>query len=468
MSHGVTPACRARSPRGRIGVGLAVVVSMMIATVAAGAPGVTAADETEASHEPLESFVVQFDEGTDLTGAYTIDDPIERTAEVVKRLRRTAEQAQESVIARLRSKGYEYTSLWISNSLWMRVPRSIADAMVGVPGVSHVLVEAETSAPAEPVTEVAAPGMGPLWNIAETGAPGAWAAGIDGADVVVASLDSGVEVTHDALSSQWRAEQGWFDATRTCIKPCDRSGHGTHTTATMVGGGPGMPGTGVAPGAQFIVARVCHGSCELAKVMLGMQWLIAPTDDNGDPDPSARPDVINASWSREKLDESMTQALAALDAAGIEVVFAVGNNGPACGSNSVPGEMLSAFAVGSVDRSGHISMMSGRGPTSHGGTNPQITAPGEGIVSARAGGGYSMLSGTSMAAPHVSGALALVLGAHPHLRGSGLALGILERSARPVPDETCGPSPATVPNNVYGAGVLDIAAALALADEIDR
>lgn len=468
MSHGVTPPRRAGSAHGRIGVVLLVVISMTIATVAAGAPGVTAADDTKASQEPLESFLVQFDESTDLTGAYEIDDPIERTAAVVDMLQHTAAQAQEHVIERLRAKGYEYTSLWIANSLWMRVPRSEADAIVELPGITHVLVEPETSAPAEYAPEVPVSDGGPLWNVAATGAPSAWASGVDGDGVVVASLDSGVDVTHDVLASQWRERQGWFDATRTCIKPCDRSGHGTHTTATMVGGGPGMPGTGVAPGAQFIVARVCHGSCELAKVMLGMQWLIAPTDDNGDPDPSARPDVINASWSREKLDESMTQALAALNAAGIEVVFAVGNNGPACGSNSVPGEMLSAFAVGSVDRSGHISMMSGRGPTSHGGTNPQITAPGEGIVSARAGGGYSMLSGTSMAAPHVSAALALVLGAHPHLRGSGLALGILERSARPVPDETCGPSPATVPNNVYGAGTLDIVAALALADEIDR
>lgn len=449
-------------------VGAVVVVMAMAAMVAAPPPRAGAHQSDPSTGARLESFVVQFAETADLTGAYTVDDPFERTAAVVEALRRTARRSQRAVQARLRAKGYEFRSLWISNDLWVHAPRAEVEALLELPEVGHVLVEPETRTRRSPAPPVDPPGAGPLWNIAATGAPVAWATDVDGRGIVVASLDSGVDVAHPALAGRWREDHGWVDTTGTCSRPCDPTGHGTHTIATVLGRTPGGASIGMAPGARFVAVRVCDDECRLADVILGMQWIIAPTDARGVPDPRSRPDIVNASWTRERLDESLVQALAALDAAGVEMVFAVGNSGPACGSNAAPGEMASAFAVGSTDRSGRITPTSSRGPTSHGGTNPQVVAPGADIVSARAGGGYAVQSGTSMAAPHVTGALALLFAAHPHLRSTRLGLGILERSAHPVTDDTCGPSPGAVPNNVYGAGQLDVGAALALAAEIDR
>lgn len=432
-------------------------------------PGVGAHGTDEETDESLESFIIQFSENTDLTGAYTISDPLERTKFVVDRLRNTAELSQAEALEMVRDGGYQFESLWISNDLWVHTTRSEIDRLARLPGVSRVLVESETSDEGMVGEAVQPPSSGPLWNIQATGAPTSWSSGFDGSGIVVASLDTGVDADHPALSGAWRHEGGWVDTTgaNACDKPCDLNGHGTHTTGTILGFGPGGEAIGVAPGARFIAARVCDEACELSEVMRGIQWLLAPTNENGEPDPSLRPDVINASWTREKLDVSLSESLSVLDAAGIEVVFAVGNSGPACGSNSAPGEMSQVFAVGSVDRMGTVTISSGRGPTSHGGTNPQVVAPGDQIVSARAGGGYTVLSGTSMAAPHVTGAFALILSAHPHLRGSGLIAGIIEKSAEPVIDNECGPGPNSVPNNVYGFGRLNIGKALLLAAELD-
>ncbi len=455
---------RVSTPRSIFLCGVLVSALLLSGTSRAGAHG-----EDEEGGQELESFVIQFSENTDLTSAYTIEDPYERTAFVVERLRETARVSQEETVKRLTDGGYTFESLWICNDIWVHAPRSEMDAVARIPGVSRILVEPETRNPGYVENPVEDPAQGPLWNIEATGAPQIWAQGADGTGMVVASLDTGVDVTHPALAGKWRSEGGWVDTTRDerCDQPCDVNGHGTHTTGTMVGGVPGGSGIGVAPGAKFIAARVCDSACQLSEVVRGMQWLIAPTNAQGDPDARLRPDVINASWSREKLDSSISESLSVFDAAGIEVVFAAGNAGPACGSNSAPGEMSEVFAVGSVDRAGKISVFSGRGPTAHGGTNPQISAPGDAIVSTRAGGGYLQLSGTSMAAPHVTGAIALLFSAHPDLRGSGLVEGILTLSAIPVIDNSCGPAPDAVPNNVYGAGRMDLVAALALAELVD-
>lgn len=454
----------------RAGFALVIAVIALLSVQVAAVPAVfgdgARGDEAN-GEEVIESFVVQFSENTDLTAAYTISDPYQRTGYVVERLRETARISQQEVQEKLTGDGYAFESLWISNDLWVRAPRSEIDAIARMRGVSRILVESQTSSQGSVGPKVDVPDS--LWNLEATGAPMAWGSGVDGSGVVVASLDTGVDTAHPALAAKWRAEGGWIDTTggEVCDRPCDDNGHGTHTTGTMVGGEPGGLVTGMAPGAQFIAARVCDQGCQLSDVVRGMQWLLAPTNDEGVVDPSLRPDIINASWTREKLDVSLSESLSVFDAAGIEVVFAVGNSGPECGSNSAPGEMSEVFAVGSVDSTGTIVPSSSRGPTSHGGTNPQIAAPGEGIISTRAGGGYTMLSGTSMAAPHVAGAMALLFSAHPDLRGRGLVRGILELSAKPVIDNSCGPGPDAIPNNVYGAGVLDMTAALELAELLD-
>jgi subtilisin family serine protease len=164
----------------------------------------------------------------------------------------------------------------------------------------------------------------------------------------------------------------------------------------------------------------------------------------------------------------MEDAVAALRQAGIVVVVSAGNYGPGCGSVQYPPAIYpQSFSVGNFDhRYDRIYSSSSRGPASYGGgtyLKPDLAAPGASINSSIRGGGYGTLTGTSMAAPHVTGAVALLLSTAPGYDGQVDALEhLLTRSAEPVTTtETCGGlSPTDVPNNTWGWGILDVLGAV--------
>jgi subtilisin family serine protease len=143
------------------------------------------------------------------------------------------------------------------------------------------------------------------------------------------------------------------------------------------------------------------------------------------------------------------------------VVVSAGNFGVnGCGSVDYPPAIYdSSFTVGATDSSDNITSFSSRGPADH--TNrlkPDISAPGQGIRSSIPGGGYVSMSGTSMAAPHVSGLVALLLSAHPYLAGQVEAIETrIEQNALPLTTtEECGGVPGIqIPNNTYGWGRID-------------
>ncbi|MGC4853189.1 S8 family serine peptidase [Micromonospora sp. DT4] len=252
-------------------------------------------------------------------------------------------------------------------------------------------------------------------STAQIGAPKLWAEGNTAAGVDVAVLDSGADAEHPDLAGQI-AESSSFVPDEPDI--LDYKGHGTHVASTIAGTGAASDGVerGVAPGARLHVGKVLNseGSGQDSWIIAGMEWAAR--------EQKAR--VVSMSLGGESTDGSdpMSQAVDRLSAeTGALFVIAAGNSGPA--SIGSPGAANSALTVGAVDSTDHLADFSSQGPrTGDGGLKPEITAPGVDILAARShqvrgSGEYTLMSGTSMATPHVAGTAALVAAAHPDWTG---------------------------------------------------
>jgi hypothetical protein len=298
-----------------------------------------------------------------------------------------------------------------------------------------------------------------------------WDLGFTGEGIVVAGVDTGVSRSHPALAAQYRGrtsghDYSWFDAARTGdTTPQDDHGHGTHTMGTMVGTDNGWQNIGVAPGAQWIAANGCAEACLDSALVASGEWILAPTRRDGTgADPAKRPHVVNNSWGLSlSSDPFMEDVIAAWEAAGIFSTWSNGNNGElGCESSGSPGSRQASYSVGAFNSTGAIAAFSSRGPGQSGTVKPDIAAPGVRVLSAVPGGGYEEWSGTSMAAPHVAGAVALLWDAVPALVGDVVRTrAILDGSARDVNNTSCGGT--ADDNNVWGEGKLDVLAAYVLA-----
>ena len=490
MSNSVLPASARAATRFIVAL---TVLSLLITPVAAsqGAPLPDAPPSSDAEAAPiqaglldqlrsghLERFVVEFSAEANLSRAASIDDFARRGAFVVKELKR-ATDAQNAAIALVEATpGARAESFWLRNTLVVYGGAPLARAIAKLPGVK--VVRAEKIYPlVEPVeTQAAITAAEPEWGVEKIGADDAWAEGVLGSGIVVANVDTGVQFDHPALVNQYRGSLGggsfdhdynWWDPTDICgDEPCDNAGHGTHTMGTIVGGdgpGPFVPDIGVAPGARWIAAKGCEdfGCSDVALLSAG-QFILAPTDvDGNNPDPTKRPDIVNNSWGGGPGDEFYRDIVEAWRAAGIIPVFSAGNAGPGCDSGGSPGDFLEAFSVGATDDEDEIAGFSSRGPSVFGKVNPDVSAPGVAVSSSVPGDGYAESDGTSMAAPHVAGTLALMLSAELALIGDFEgATTALSDTALDILDDQCGGDEDGDPNNVYGDGRIDAAAAVAL------
>ena len=310
------------------------------------------------------------------------------------------------------------------------------------------------------------------WNIERVGAPAVWNMGYDGTGVVVASIDTGVQWDHPALKEKYRGynpanpnepnnEFNWFDAVRGQAMPYDDIGHGTHTMGTMVGSTDDRV-IGMAPGAKWITVKAFTeaGGTDVDLLEAG-EWILAPKDRNNNPHPEMAPDVVNNSWGGGPgLDEWYRPMVQNWRAAGIFPEFSAGNTdmfnpgGP--GSVASPANYPESFATGATDRNDHLASFSLQGPSPYGEIKPEVSAPGVNICSSVPGSQYDCTySGTSMAGPHVSGAVALMLSADASLSVDEIEQILLD-TATPKTDSQFPESP----NNGYGYGLLDALSAV--------
>ncbi|MEV7797326.1 S8 family serine peptidase [Streptomyces sp. NPDC087512] len=289
-----------------------------------------------------------------------------------------------------------------------------------------------------------APGVAKVWldgrvkasldrSTAQIGAPQAWKSGWTGKGVKVAVLDTGIDAAHPDFagrigeSSDFTVGSGGGAA--------DADGHGTHVASTIAGDGAASGGRfrGVAPDAELLVGKVLNddGEGQESWVLQGMEWA------------AARADVVNMSLGGGPSNgtDPLSQAVDSLsERYGVLFVASAGNDGGS-GTVGAPGTADAALTVGAVGRDDALAGFSSRGPREGGhAVKPDVTAPGVGIVAARAAGTstgtpagvrYTALSGTSMAAPHVAGAAALLAQAHPDWDGARLKAALMS-SAKPV------------------------------------
>jgi bacillopeptidase F len=386
--------------------------------------------------------------------------------DLILALQHTASRVQGRTLRFLtvQEKAADVKSFWINNSISLRATRRLIEELATFDEIEKIDFDEPVGFP-EPVV-TADKTHATEWNIPMIGADQVWnTLGLDGTGIVVGSMDTGVDLTHPALSGKWRGgADSWIDLVNGLPDPYDDHGHGTHTIGTMVGGdGPGSFAfdIGVCYGAQFISAKVLdetNSFSDASIVIAGAQWMLDP---DGDPLTDDFPHVINNSWYFfSAIYTGFHSTVQAWIAAGIIPVFCLGNEGPNASTTRPPGSYNNSIGVGATDASDVITSFSSRGPTPGGSffppdrRKPDLSAPGDLVLSSVPGGAYQYWSGTSMASPHVAGTVALMLQAHPGLTFSEV-LSILCQTS--VDRGTAGY------DHDYGYGRLDALAAVTAA-----
>lgn len=431
----------------------------------------------------------------DLSGARAIKGKNLKGEYTFNQLRQTAEISQKPLSQWLSNEGIPHKKYFIVNTILLEADSELLYALSIRPEVDKILNNSPLYYHA-PVERQEATGKASAveWGVTQINAEEVWALGYKGAGVVVGGQDTGYDWEHPAIKMQYRGWNGssvnhnynWHDAIHapnpanpdtinpcgySIHSPCDDQEHGTHTMGTMVGE-DGSEQIGVAPMAKWIgVRNMERGWGSFQSYIESFQWFIAPTDTQDlNPDPSQAPHVINNSWGcplSEGCDTSnfsmMESVINTLKAAGIVTVVSAGNDGSECNSINSPAAIFqNSFTVGATDFFDNATGFSSRGAVAVDGSNrrkPDVVAPGLFIRSCVPGGEYGSMSGTSMAGPHVAGAVALLISAKPSLAGEvDSILYFLQSTAVPLTtEEGCeGDSPTDVPNNTFGYGRIDI------------
>ncbi len=318
----------------------------------------------------------------------------------------------------------EPVRFWTSTSAVLSVRGQDLSKLIKAPSVQDIFLNQKMAVPpvvaTKQVPQSVEDNKVSSWGIRTIGALSSWGAfGCRGKGIVVGLLDTGVDPNHPDLKGKI-ANWAEFDEKgnlKKGSKPHDSDQHGTHCAGTIVGGNASGRWIGVAPEAKIAAGLVLNGERggTHAQILAGLEWAI-----------NQQVDVISMSLGAFILGPEVpsTYSTAILSAlkVGIPVVTAIGNQGSQ--TSGSPGNDFFAFAVGATDPANRAAGFSGgrtqiirdseffapaQLPLVY--SKPDVSAPGVAVFSSIPGGKWEHLNGTSMATPHVAGAIALLLSA---------------------------------------------------------
>src|SRR6266705_4944716 len=337
--------------------------------------------EHTANGQQAEFFVVLADQA-DVSGAASLSTKAEKGRYVYQMLLSKSQTTQAPILQWLDQSKIEYQSFYIINAILVKGNREIAEALAAFPGVASI--------EGNPVIHNNLPQPGPIEEspsrpatiepgITYTHAPQVWALGYTGQNIVIASADTGVRWTHNALKPHSRGWDGvnanhnfnWHDSIHDSVGnpcgndspfPCDDFFHGSHTTGTAIGDDGMGNQIGMAPGAKWIGCRNMDvGNGTPARYIECMQFFLAPYPVGGSPsqgDPTKAPDITINSWlcppSEGCSFDTLQAAVEAQVAAGIMMVVAAGNDGPSCSTvEDPPGIYAETYSAGALNTGTH-------------------------------------------------------------------------------------------------------------------
>ena len=410
-----------------------------------------------------------------------------RAKATIKLLQKTAFNSQQNVFSFLlqtmRTSNNAIDSIrpfWICNAIYCQINPQLINDLLNFREIEHIELTSEKTVFAEQTIigetqNVLGPG-GKEQGLVAIKAPALWAMGYTGQSRILYSVDTGVWPTHPAISNRFLANyfsysQTWFPFDSPY--PSDKSNsHGTHTIGTVLGLQQNTNDTiGVAFNSYFIatdpIVQDLADVKPITVIMTSFEWAMNPDGDTATT--SDIPDAINNSWgialtpNVDTLCQSVvSELLNAVESAGIAAIFSAGNEGPGAQTVGRPAfisnTVVNNFSVGALDGNNisyPIASFSSRGPGVCGGEGsilikPEVSAPGVNVRSCVGTNSYSSYSGTSMAGPHVAGAVLLLKEAFPFLPGEEIKLALYNTAidlGEPGED------------NVFGMGMIDVLAA---------
>jgi subtilisin family serine protease len=411
----------------------------------------------------------------------------ERHYVIVSALMRKCEESQASVRAYLdreqaAGRVTSYRSFYIDNSFGVIGEKEVIQALASRTDVNIVYEDLPIQL-IEPVSKSDGPRIDAIEiGLRDCRADSLWNKGITGLGRLAFDLDTGCygddrqAAHHNALKNRWRGAringgslaESWTDGLGSQPRPLDSNGHGTHTCGTMVGA-YGADTVGMAWGAQWIANNSINqgtGSGFDSDVTAAYNWGADP-----DGNPATRydvPDACNNSWGidarftgYQDCDRRWNTAIWNAEAAGCAIEYSAGNEGAGASTLRSPANICSTevrcFATAAVDGATAwpytIASFSSRGPSDCNNSviKPEVSAPGVNVRSTYNNGGYTLMSGTSMAGPHVVGALVLLRQYNTDAPTDTVKWALI-RSAR---DEGASGN-----DNTFGWGFIDVNAAI--------